>query len=171
MLGLRRFVGNLESVSFRIFYACSKCRHDDFNRVTVLFKCYLCVKWGRVTRRVQIPASGFHDDVIKWKHFPRYWPFVRGFHRSRWISRTKASDAELWCFFFICARINDWVNNREAGDLRRHRPHYDVIVMETGMAGSRTCVSISIQEHSFAESGVYGFLAIHRAAWKKAYFA
>ena len=24
----------------------------------------------------------FHDDVIKWKHFPRYWPFVRGIHRS-----------------------------------------------------------------------------------------
>ena len=23
-----------------------------------------------------------HDDVIKWKHFPRYWPFVRGNHRS-----------------------------------------------------------------------------------------
>ena len=21
-----------------------------------------------------------HDDVIKWKHFPRYWPFVRGIH-------------------------------------------------------------------------------------------
>ena len=39
-----------------------------------------------------------HDDVIKWKHFPRYWPFVRGIHRSRWIPRTKASDAELWCF-------------------------------------------------------------------------
>ena len=19
-----------------------------------------------------------HDDVIKWKHFPRYWPFVLG---------------------------------------------------------------------------------------------
>ena len=31
--------------------------------------------------------------------------------------------------FLICARINDWVNNREAGDLRRHRGHYDVIVM------------------------------------------
>ena len=38
-----------------------------------------------------------HEDVIKWKHFPRYWPFVRGIHRSRWIPRTKASDAELWC--------------------------------------------------------------------------
>ena len=23
-----------------------------------------------------------HDDVIKWKHFPRYWPFVRVIHRS-----------------------------------------------------------------------------------------
>ena len=23
-----------------------------------------------------------HDDVIKWKHFPRYWPFVRGIYRS-----------------------------------------------------------------------------------------
>ena len=36
-----------------------------------------------------------HDDVIKWKHFPCYWPFVRGIHRSRWIPRTKASEAEL----------------------------------------------------------------------------
>ena len=27
----------------------------------------------------------FHDDVIKWKHFSRSWPFVRGIHRSRWI--------------------------------------------------------------------------------------
>ena len=35
-----------------------------------------------------------HDDVIKWKHFPRYWPFVRE------IPLTKASDAELWCFLW-----------------------------------------------------------------------
>ena len=40
----------------------------------------------------------YHDDVIKWKHFPRNWPFVRGIDRSRWIPHTKASDAELWCF-------------------------------------------------------------------------
>ena len=32
-------------------------------------------------------------------------------------------------FSLICAWINDWVNNREAGDLRRHRGHYDVSVM------------------------------------------
>ena len=33
-------------------------------------------------------------------------------------------------FSLICARINDWVNNREAGDLRPHPGHYDVSVME-----------------------------------------
>ena len=32
-------------------------------------------------------------------------------------------------FSLICAWINDWVNNREADDLRRHRGHYDVNVM------------------------------------------
>ena len=31
--------------------------------------------------------------------------------------------------FLICVWINGWVNNREAGDLRRYRAHYDVIVM------------------------------------------
>ena len=35
-----------------------------------------------------------------------------------WILLTKASDGEL---SLICAWINGWVNNREAGDLRRHR--------------------------------------------------
>ena len=32
-------------------------------------------------------------------------------------------------FSSIWAWLNGWVNNREAGDLRRHRAHYDVIVM------------------------------------------
>ena len=46
-------------------------------------------------------VSWKHDDVIKWKHFPRNWPFVREiFTGSRWIHRTKASDAELWCFLW-----------------------------------------------------------------------
>ena len=41
---------------------------------------------------------GSYDDVIKWKHFPRYRPFVRETTGHRWIPLTKASDA-LWCFF------------------------------------------------------------------------
>ena len=39
-----------------------------------------------------------HDDVIKWKHFPRYWPFVRGI--LRWIPLIKDSCAGLWCFLW-----------------------------------------------------------------------
>ena len=39
-----------------------------------------------------------HDDVIKWEHFPRYWPLCGEFTGPRWIPRTKASDAEL-CYF------------------------------------------------------------------------
>ena len=71
-----------------------------------------------------------HDNVIKWKHFPRYWPFVRGIHRSLVNSLTKASDAELLMLSLICAWMNGWVNTRKAGDLRRHRAHYDATVME-----------------------------------------
>ena len=48
----------------------------------------------------------------------------------RWIPRTKASDAELWCFLWSAPWIRGWVNNHEAGDLRRQCPHYDVIVMD-----------------------------------------
>ena len=57
-------------------------------------------------------------------------PLCGEFNGERWIPHTQASDAELWCFLWS-ARINAWVNNREAGYLRRHRAHYDVIVMIT----------------------------------------
>ena len=46
-----------------------------------------------------------------------------------WIPLTKTSDAELWYFLWSAPWRNDWVNNREAGDWRRHLAHYDVIVM------------------------------------------
>ena len=70
-----------------------------------------------------------HDDVIKWKHFPRSWPFVweligqNSHHKGHW--------REVLTFFLICAQTNGWVHNRDAGDLRRHRAHYGVIVMWT----------------------------------------
>ena len=38
-------------------------------------------------------------------------------------------------FSLICVWINDWVNNREDGGLRRYHAHYDVMVMvESNMA-------------------------------------
>ena len=55
-------------------------------------------------RTVLIESIKTTSDVIKWKHFPRFWSFFTGhlcgeFTGLRWIPRTKASDAELWCFF------------------------------------------------------------------------
>ena len=61
----------------------------------------------------------------KWKHFPRYWPFVRGIHRFPMNSPHK----DQWRGTLIWARINGWVTDGEAGDLRCHRSHYYVIVM------------------------------------------
>ena len=65
-----------------------------------------------------------HDDVIKWKHFPRYYTSrspVNSPHKDQW--------RRALMFSVICVWINDWVRNREAGDLRRYRPHCDVTVM------------------------------------------
>ena len=79
------------------------------NRLTVIFSC--------------------HDDVIWWKHFPRYWPFVRGIHRSPVNSPHKGQWRGALIFSLICAWINGWVNSREAGDSRHQSAHYDVTVM------------------------------------------
>ena len=70
-----------------------------------------------------------YDDVIKWKHFPRYLPFVQGIHRSPVNSPHKGQWCGALMFSLICVWINRGVSNSEAGDFRRHRAHYDVIVM------------------------------------------
>ena len=54
-------------------------------------------------------------------------------------------------FSFICAWINDWVNNREAGDLRRHRGHYGVIVI----------LKINSQCRSFSEAPTLAMYFLH----------
>ena len=55
-------------------------------------------------------------------------PLCGEFTGHRWIPH-KGQRCGALIFSLICAWINDWVNNREAGDLRRHRTHNDVIVM------------------------------------------
>ena len=65
------------------------------------------------------PCGNFHDDVIKWKHFPRYWSFVRGIHRWLVNSPLKGQSSGALMFFF----------DLHTGHLRRHRAHYGVTVM------------------------------------------
>ena len=78
-----------------------------------------------------------HDGVIKWKHFPRYWPFVRGIHRSPVNSPHKGLWRGALMYSLVCAWMNAWVNDREAGDLRRYRAYYDVTVMLFAAASAR----------------------------------
>ena len=41
-----------------------------------------------VNTSMKIIIYMYHDDVIKWKHFPYYWPFVRRIPGHRWIPLT-----------------------------------------------------------------------------------
>ena len=70
-----------------------------------------------------------------WRHemeyFPRYWSFVRGIH---WlVTREFLAHKGQWrwalVFSLICVWTSSWTNSENAGDLRRHRTQYDVIVV------------------------------------------
>ena len=72
----------------------------------------------------------FQDDVIKWEHFPRYWPFVWRIHRTS-VNSPHEGQWRGALISYICAWIYNWINNSEAGDLIRRCAHYDVIVIFT----------------------------------------
>ena len=74
------------------------------SKLIIIFRCFHLQIFFRVTSLTQGQSSDYpgasemtledvynihlwqrptkHDDAIKWKHFPRYWPFVQGIHRS-----------------------------------------------------------------------------------------
>ena len=54
-------------------------------------------------------------------------------------------------FSLICARTNGWVNTPDAGDLRRHRAHYDVTVMSFALGNNKYMylTNISIEKLDF----------------------
>ena len=91
----------------------SSCEYESFR---------ICFRWPGATSLNMMTSS--NGNIF------RVTGYLCGeFTGHRWIPHTKTSDTELLCFFFICAWINGWVNNREAGDLRRHCAHFNVIVM------------------------------------------
>ena len=66
--------------------------------------------------------------------------FVRGIHRSPVNSPHIGQWRGALMFSLIWAWINAWVNNREDGDLRRHRVHYDVTVMSLYIRPTRKII-------------------------------
>ena len=97
--------------------------------VTILYICpSCCLQMCRVLwHYIPICRPVCHDDV-KMETFPTLFTghLCGEFTGHRWIPRTGQWRGAL---MFSCAWINGWQNNREAGDLIRHRPHYDAPVM------------------------------------------
>ena len=96
-----------------------------------------------------------HDGVIKRKDFSRYWPFVRGIHRLPVNFPHKGQWRGALMFSLICTGINGWINNHEAGDLRCHRVHFYVIVMNLQAADRMLACP-----GSNPENGVYGICCL-----------
>ena len=112
---------------------CTSMKYSASQELCTKFVLYRVLVAVDCTKFYFSSASGatpkMHDDVIKWKHFPCYWTFVPGIHRSPVNSPHKGQWRGALMFSFICVWINDWVNNRKVGDLRRYRVHYDLTVM------------------------------------------
>ena len=85
-------------------------------------------QWTVINLRI-LHIYKYHDDVIKWKTFPCYWPFLWGIHWWLVNSPHKGQWRRAFIFSLICTWMNSWVNNREAGDLRYQYAHYDITVM------------------------------------------
>ena len=101
-----------------------------------------------------------HDDVIKWKHFPRYWSFVPGIHRSLVNSLHKGQWRRALMVFFDL-RLNKWLSKQSWGsDLRCYRAHYDVTILCSWLLGvwlSITC-DITVLKNGTKSSTTLCFL-------------
>ena len=100
----------------------------------------ICVPHGQS----RMPVTNFAEEVnpssvklpliIQWRYSSWWHHQIGSFsaslalcagnsHKGQWRGALMLS--------LVCVWINGWVNNRDAGDLRRYRAHYDVIVMLT----------------------------------------
>ena len=95
--------------------------------------------------------------------FPCYWPFVRWIHRWPVNYPHKGQWRGVLMLSLIWAWINGWVNNREAGYLRRQRAHYDVTVMITVM------LCVKFQNDWMIEKEIVGKRDFARFAFKMSF--
>ena len=71
--------------------------------LTALWISFMESGWMWMLIGVNYEECNIHDDFIKWKHFPRYWPFVRGIYRSPVNSPPKGQWRIALVFSLICS--------------------------------------------------------------------
>ena len=127
----------------------------------------LSTEWFDLNRSGVYPSTEaivsltYHDDVIKWKHFPPYWPFVRAIPRSPVNSLQKGQWRGALMFSLIWVWTNSWANNGDADDLRHHRAHYDVIAMRKWATAQHSTMSCGF----FFDYAKRGHLTYGPASW------
>ena len=88
-----------------------------------------------VTMMIPQRKEGGHQQPSWWRHQMETFSALLAICAGNSPAPMNSPHKGQWCgalmFTLICARINGWANNREAGDLRRHRAHFDVIIMVT----------------------------------------
>ena len=95
-------------------------KHISTGGSTHLLHLYFLFSWWRHQMETCSASLAFVRGIHRW---------LRGIHRSP----VNFPHTDQWrgasMFSLICACMNGWVNNQDAGDLRCHHSHYDVTVM------------------------------------------
>ena len=80
-----------------------ECLLNKYNSVTQTKKSWECYyDLGKQWILWKLLWEIVHEDVIKWKHFPRYWPLVWGIHQSPVNSPHKSQWRGALMFSLIC---------------------------------------------------------------------
>ena len=119
-------------ISFNIwsFDVILDCNYVPYNMINFLMGVAKSFATEQFRSEIQ-QCNGFHQNVMTSSNgnffcvtspLEIHWSPVNSSHKSQWRGALM--------FSFICTWINGWVNNREAGDLRLHRAHYNVIVVK-----------------------------------------
>ena len=108
------------------------CDHNSHFWITVLVTYHLVKSLQHIWKWVQLRFPWWRHQM---ETFSALLAICAGNspHKGQWRGAL--------VFSLICVRINSWVNNREAGDLRCHRAHYDVNAMFTDTGSFNTKMS------------------------------
>ena len=127
----------------RLYLSCFQRPGDFLSWVKFVFVAIQCKCHEFYSRLIW--GSCFHDDFIEWKHFQRYWNFVREIHWSLLHStHTKASDTALW--YFVWSVPEQTVKQTlETPKIWDAIAHYDVIAMSNTKFASNFKTIVNIE--------------------------
>ena len=109
------------------------------------------VKWSVIWRDLKNEMSGCKLTSHQMETVSALLALCAGIHRWPVNSPLKGKWRGALLFYLIYSWINGWVNNREAGDLRRHRAHYGVIVMAPWRIYALVNKAITGSDNSFPD--------------------